>query len=84
MTEHTCHAMHCDTPVPPRRLMCRKHWYMVPKPLRDAVWAEYTPGQERRKDPTREYLTVARRAINAVAVKEGHIKVGERGAEVSA
>jgi hypothetical protein len=25
--------------------MCRRHWFMVPKPLRDAVLATYRPGQ---------------------------------------
>ena len=25
-------------------LMCRRHWYMVPKPLRDAIWQTYRDG----------------------------------------
>jgi hypothetical protein len=50
--------------------MCGKHWRMVPKPLRDAVWATYVPGQEIRKDPTPEYLDITREAIDAVADKE--------------
>ncbi len=24
--------------------MCRPHWYQVPKPLRDAVWATWRSG----------------------------------------
>ena len=50
--------------------MCRSHWYMVPKDLRDAVWATYRPGQEIDKQPSLEYLDVAMQAIEAVAAKE--------------
>ncbi len=67
---HTCHAKHCRTNVPPRLLMCLKHWKMVPYKLQKQVWAEYVPGQEIRKDPTEEYLDAATAAIDAVALKE--------------
>lgn len=69
-TAHVCHATGCNVKVPPRMLMCRKHWYMVPKPLRDAVWAAYVPGQEVRKDPTDEYMDVQRAAVQAVEERE--------------
>lgn len=68
---HLCHARACQAPVPPSRLMCLRHWRMVPKALKDAVWAAYVPGQEVRKDPTEEYLDAALAAIDAVAAKEG-------------
>lgn len=68
---HDCHARACRTSVPPRMFMCRRHWFMVPKHLRDAVWAAYVPGQEIRKDPTREYLEITAQAIEVVAAKEG-------------
>lgn len=67
---HTCHARDCKTAVPPKMFMCKRHWYMVPKHLRDAIWANYRPGQEITKDPSSEYLEVAMQAINAVADKE--------------
>lgn len=73
MGEHLCHAEGCGTAVPPRMLMCRRHWRMVPRALQDAVWAEYVPGQERRKDPTESYLDAAHEAIRAVAAKEGRV-----------
>lgn len=72
MSAHTCHATACTRTVPPKMLMCLKHWRMVPKALQEDVWDAYEPGQEIRKDPTRAYLTAARAAINAVAAKEGH------------
>jgi len=68
--EHHCHARGCQTPVPPRLLMCGRHWRMVPKPLQRAVWRKYRPGQEVDKTPTREYLDTAIAAINAVAQQE--------------
>jgi len=69
-SEHLCHARGCKTPVPPKMFMCKMHWYMIPKYMRDMVWEEYVPGQEVRKDPTEEYLEVTRIAIEAVAEKE--------------
>ncbi len=67
---HTCHAKGCRTHVRPALLMCRRHWAMVPPALRTAIWATYRPGQERDKQPSREYLAAARDAINAVAERE--------------
>lgn len=68
---HTCHALNCGQHVPPRMHMCKRHWYMVPKRLRDGLWDAYRPGQERRMDPSPEYLLAAARCVHAVAVKEG-------------
>lgn len=71
--KHTCHAVKCKVQVPPRMLMCLKHWRMVPPALQKAVWREYREGQEVRKDPTDKYLEVMNAAIDAVAEKEGHL-----------
>lgn len=70
LSPHRCHAKGCKRIIPPRLLMCRGHWWMVPRGLRDAIWAAYREGQEIRKDPSREWLIAARQAIDAVAVKE--------------
>lgn len=69
--KHLCHAIGCTVAVPPSKLMCLKHWRMVPKALQHAVWEHYVPGQERRKDPSRDYLVAALAAVEAVAEKEG-------------
>lgn len=50
--------------------MCRRHWFILPKSLRDKVWKEYVPGQEIKKNPTKEYLEVMREAIDFVARSE--------------
>lgn len=68
---HHCHATGCKANVPPSMWGCRKHWFMVPKAIRDRVWATYRPGQENDKRPSVEYLTAARAAVIAVANLEG-------------
>ncbi|MCW2904233.1 MAG: hypothetical protein JWO67_6498 [Streptosporangiaceae bacterium] len=68
---HLCHAAGCKVAVPPKLFMCKSHWFMVPRTLRNRIWAEYVAGQERRKDPTRAYLDVTAEAVAYVATKEG-------------
>lgn len=68
MTHH-CHARGCEVAVPPKIFMCRRHWYALPKPMRDAVWATYRPGQEIDKRPSREYLDASKQAIDWLAAK---------------
>lgn len=48
-------------------LCCKSHWYALPKPLRDAIWDEYTSGQENTKTPTLRYLAVQRLSIAFLA-----------------
>lgn len=67
---HTCHAIGCSTTVPPKIFMCLKHWKMVPKVGQVDIWRHYVPGQERRKDPTSDYLKAAQRAQAMVLMKE--------------
>ena len=50
---------------------------MVPKSLRVQVWAQYTQGQEIRKDPTPEYIDALMAAIDAVAEHEGRVSLIE-------
>jgi hypothetical protein len=51
--------------------MCKPHWSMVPKRLQSALWSAYKPGQERRMDPSVEYLQAAAACVRAVAEAEG-------------
>jgi hypothetical protein len=67
---HTCHARGCATEVPPKLLMCLKHWRMVPRDKQREVWRTYRPGQEVDKQPSEAYLIAANAAIDAVAAKE--------------
>jgi hypothetical protein len=62
MAAHHCHAIGCEVRVPPRLFMCRPHWFMLPKHLRDAIWRTYRPGQEVDKNPSPEYIEAAQMA----------------------
>lgn len=50
--------------------MCKPHWCVLPKAMRDLVWELYRPGQETQKNPSPEYLLHTRACINYVAEKE--------------
>lgn len=58
---HSCHWPGCTRQVPPAYWGCSAHWYRLPKPLRDAIWRTYEPGQEVDMSPSGEYLDVAER-----------------------
>ena len=68
--KHTCHAHGCTVEVPPKMLMCRAHWFSLPKVLRDAIWAEYRVGQERDKEPSLRYMAVQRLAVARAAFRK--------------
>ncbi len=70
---HTCHALYCSVAVPENLFMCKKHWFMINKSLRDRLWCEYRTGQEVTKTPSAAYMVVAKKAIREVAYKEGRI-----------
>ena len=68
---HSCHATGCCVPVPPARLMCRRHWFSLPKTLRDSIWATYRPGQCDDKSPSVKYCRAAKAAVIYIARREG-------------
>ena len=41
---HECPAPLCTEQVDPDMLMCPRHWYQVPKPVRAAVWRAWRRG----------------------------------------
>jgi hypothetical protein len=63
---HCCHVPGCDEEVPPDRLMCRPHWYMVPAPLRRLVWYTYRSGRPSRADVFRRRPLANLLAIDSV------------------
>jgi hypothetical protein len=68
---HHCHARGCRVPVPPEMLMCKRHWFMVPKPIRNRVWAAYRAGQCYFDPlPSAEWHEAADAAVRVVAEKE--------------
>lgn len=67
---HFCHARNCGAPVRPELFMCQNHWFMVPADLRRLIWRHYRRGQEVDKNPSAEYLEVAKKAQDAVQKRE--------------
>lgn len=68
-SHHTCHIPNCTAAVPPERLMCVKHWRMVPRDLQRDVWRHYRKGQCDDKNPSTAWLNAAHAAIAAVENK---------------
>jgi|HubBroStandDraft_4_1064222.scaffolds.fasta_scaffold307112_1 hypothetical protein len=61
LSAHTCPVSGCKEQVDPSRLMCRGHWYQLPRQLRDLVWATWRSG-ERALSP--QHLEAVRLAIS--------------------
>lgn len=60
---HNCPASQCEARVGPDMLMCRPHWFMVPKAIRDDVWAAYR-GPGPGSDEHTEAIFAAITAVN--------------------
>lgn len=58
--DHHCHWPGCPDQVPPAKWGCTRHWFKLPKPLRDRIWRTFDPGQEVAGTPSRDYLAAAR------------------------
>ena len=57
-----CPIPGCRDLIDPSRLMCRRHWYLVPKQIRDRVWATWRSGEGAL---SKEHLETVRMAITA-------------------
>ncbi len=69
--DHGCHWPGCDKQVPPAKWGCARHWFMLPKRIRDKMWAAYRPGQEIDMKPSRAYVEVAREAQSWINDQNG-------------
>lgn len=43
---HQCHYGPCKRRTKPKHAFCAHHWRKLSKPVQDAIWKHYTPGQE--------------------------------------
>ena len=66
MASHECPVGGCKRRVAMHMLMDRDHWYMVPKPLRSAVWDAWRNGAGAG---TPEHMAAIRAAVEAVDAK---------------
>lgn len=57
-----CPVPDCGDEIDRTRLMCRGDWYLVPKQIRDRVWATWRSGQEAS---SREHQEAVLQAIAA-------------------
>jgi hypothetical protein len=62
---HECPADGCDRAIPYTMLMCRPHWYMVPAPLRAAVWNAWQDGDGGGTARHTAAIDAAIRSVNA-------------------
>lgn len=62
---HDCPAITCTRRVGRGQLMCRGHWFMVPKMLRDAVWDAWRGGLGAGSPAHRDAILAAVQAVNA-------------------
>jgi hypothetical protein len=79
---HLCKAHECPERIPFERLMCKPHWFSLPKPIRDAVWREYTGGESIRLLAVQR-LAVAHSAFlpndeEAALVAAGYLEEAEK------
>jgi hypothetical protein len=63
--KNVCHALMCNKKIGATMLMCKKHWFMVPKNLRDAIWETFFNGNRE------SHLQNCSEARRIVAEKEG-------------
>lgn len=61
-----CPIPRCGEGIDPSRLMCKKHWYMVPKQMRDHVWATWRSGHAAYTTEHRDAVDAAVAAVLAV------------------
>lgn len=54
-----CPVPSCRMLIDPSRLMCSHHWYLVPKPLRDRVWATWRSGDAAESHEHRDAVLLA-------------------------
>lgn len=70
---HSCHATGCDKHIKPEMFMCKFHWFLLPKILRNKIWASYRPGQCDDWNISKEYADAAKECLIFIANKEGKV-----------
>jgi hypothetical protein len=55
----SCPVTGCGEQIARSRLMCRRHWYLVPRQLRDRVWATWRSGDGVRSAEHQEAVLMA-------------------------
>ena len=69
--QHTCRLATCDVRVALTKLMCMRHWRMVPRRLRVRVFDYW--GMPRDSDNQREWNSAVSDAVDAVVEAEERV-----------
>ncbi len=72
-----CHAIDCRVDIPPTMFMCQRHWFFLPVLLRTAIVTCYRDGQCDDWRPSEAYCRNAKKAVMAIADKEGRQMTGD-------
>jgi hypothetical protein len=59
----TCFAKNCNLTIDSGVLMCRTHWYEVPKAIRDLVYRTYNRGRGVGTPEHTEAILAARKSL---------------------
>jgi len=65
VASHRCPGRDCKQRVAGDMLACRPHWYMIPRPLRAAVWAAWRDGAGAGSPEHAAAMAAAVEALNA-------------------
>jgi hypothetical protein len=70
----TCTANHCALTIQPGRLMCIRHWSMLPRDIQRAVWeAHHDHSSRGARLASFEYLSACADAVEFIARSEGRL-----------
>ena len=61
-----CAAFRCYDKIPANRLMCDKHWSMVPYAIQKDIYDAYVPGQVILGNTSKEFNETVKEAMLAV------------------
>lgn len=53
--------------------MCRRHWFSLPRAMRNRIWATYRQGQCDDWNISQAYSDAAKAAVTFIAQKEGRV-----------
>ena len=68
---HECPAVSCRRKIEVKFLMCQKHWFMLPKGMRESLWHHYKNGQnEGRVAPNPEWVRTLEQATMLIEEAE--------------
>ena len=59
---HNCRWVGCTRRVADPMWGCKTHWFMLPKAIRDRIWAAYRPGQEEDLEVSESWVEADRAA----------------------